>query len=149
MVTPSRPNQGALEEGGGVVLALRWQDLGIGEPGRIIDGDVQEVPAMPSIGVHARTARREAMADAIDLAQLLDVEMDHLARPFPFVADHRRLRFEPVQPVEAEPPQHQAHARAGHTQDPGNARSALALTPQMRDGCDLFGRQLMRAVVRR
>ncbi len=39
------PGHGALEEGGGVVLAFGGQQLGIGQPRGVIDADVQEVPA--------------------------------------------------------------------------------------------------------
>jgi hypothetical protein len=36
----------------------------------------------------------DPVADAVDAAELLDVDMDQLARPLALVADHRRLRLE-------------------------------------------------------
>lgn len=67
-VEASEPAQSPIEEGRGVDLSIRRQDLGIGEPGGIIGGDAQEVPEMPVVGMHARPARQDAMTDAIDLA---------------------------------------------------------------------------------
>jgi hypothetical protein len=44
----------------------------------------------------------DPVADAVDAAELLDVDMDQLARPLALVADHRRLRLERGEPSEPE-----------------------------------------------
>jgi hypothetical protein len=45
------------------------------------------------------------MADAIDPAELFDVEVDHLARTFTLIAAYRRRRLQGRESVEPEPPQ--------------------------------------------
>ena len=49
------------------------------------------------------------MADAVDPAELLDVEVDQLAGPCPLVADDLRLGVERLEPTEAVAAQDQAH----------------------------------------
>src|SRR5690606_7872203 len=133
------------EEGRGVELTFGRQDLGIGEPGGVIDGDMQEIPTMSLVGMQARPARQEAMTDAIDLPQLLDVEMDQFTRPRALVADHRRLGLEPGQAAQTQPAQHEPHRRAGQTKSVGNGHRRHPLPPQLGDLLDLRDRQLMRA----
>ena len=44
---PGEPGQSAAEEGHRTFLALVGEDLAVGEPGGVVDADVQEVPAEP------------------------------------------------------------------------------------------------------
>ena len=73
------PGEGALEEGHGAVLALVGQDLGVGQPGGIVDADMQELPAAAAL--LAGPVAGDAVADAVDPAELLDVDVDQLAGP--------------------------------------------------------------------
>src|SRR5205814_6949218 len=76
------------EAGGGGAFFVR-QDLGVGEPGVVVDGGVDVVVAGPAglPGPGAAAAGPPAAA-AGDLAELFDVEVDQLAGPVPFIA-HR------------------------------------------------------------
>jgi hypothetical protein len=40
-----KPGERPIEEGDGVLLAFARQDLGVGEPRGVVDGDVQVLPA--------------------------------------------------------------------------------------------------------
>jgi len=77
---------------------LVGQLLGVGQAGMIVQGGVQEDEAGPSStglgssrgSVLGRGAAVDAMAAARrDPPQLLDVDVDHVTRSGPFVADHR------------------------------------------------------------
>jgi hypothetical protein len=72
------------------------------------------------------------MADAVDPAELLDVEVDQLAGPCPLVADDLRLGVERLEPTEAVAAQDQAHGgdRAAEPAGDGGARQALAAQRQ-------------------
>ena len=82
------PGQRPLEEGHGALLALVGQDLGVGEARGVVDADVQEVPA--DAALLAAPVAGDAVADAVDPAELLDVEVDQLAGPLALVADRSR-----------------------------------------------------------
>ena len=76
----------APEEGDGVVLALIGRQFGIGEPGGVIDGDMERLPAGAALTALTSVIAGDAMADAVDAAELLAVDVDELARPFALVA---------------------------------------------------------------
>ena len=65
----------------------------------------------------------DAMANAIDPAELFDVDVDHLARALPLVAAHRFERFQGTDPVEPEPPQNAADRRRRQPQLGGDLLS--------------------------
>lgn len=76
------------------------------------------------------------MSDALYPAQLPDIEMDEIAGTLMLVADRWHDGLKPGQPVEPDPPEHQANCRAGHTQHPGNHRTGQPLPPQILDPRD-------------
>jgi hypothetical protein len=82
-----RPHQ---EAGHGLAL-LVGQDLDIGEPGRIVDGDVYELPADGA--VLAAPIAGDAMADVAEAGELLDVEVDELAGACAIVPPHRPAAY--------------------------------------------------------
>ena len=98
----TEPAQGAEQEGGGGVPALVAQHLDIGQPRRVIDRNMDEVPARAPIAA-ARAGAGDAMAGPVEPAELLDVEMDQLARPGALVTPHRLGRIEPGQPPHPRP----------------------------------------------
>jgi hypothetical protein len=65
------------EEGAGAFFALVGQELGIGEAGSVIDGDVQVLPA--DVARAAGEIAVDGMADAPDAAELLGVDVDQFA----------------------------------------------------------------------
>ncbi len=60
---------------------------GIGDAGAVVDGDVHEVPAAASTSIVDFAAVDAPAAAVRHLAQLLDIDVQQLAGPVPFVAD--------------------------------------------------------------
>ena len=72
-------------------------------------------------------------------AQLLDVEVDHLAWLLPLVADDGRLGIEHGKAAKAQPPQDRADGRARHAKPGGNLRPGEALAAELPDLGQPFG----------
>jgi len=85
--------QGGVEEGDGALCGFIREELGEGQAGVVIDGDVEELPAGAADGDRA-AGRGDAMAGACDARELLDVEVEKFARVRAFVAHDRRRRGE-------------------------------------------------------
>ncbi len=105
------------------------------QPAGVIDGDVQMVPADAPALALSGAIPAHPMADALEAAQALDVEIDHLAGPLAFVADHRRTGIKEGQTVEAEPSQHQGDRRTRQAKRvqspvPSAGRGATARSPR-------------------
>ena len=66
-------------EEAGVSGRLVGQDLGVGQARGVIDGDVQEFPADAALCCAPRAVAGDPVADAVDPAELLDVDVDQLA----------------------------------------------------------------------
>jgi hypothetical protein len=64
---------------------------------------MDELPANAAAVALASSVASEAMADLIELSEFLDVDVDHLARPFALVAAHRLGRLQRAQLVDAQP----------------------------------------------
>src|SRR5690349_25146197 len=75
-----------------------WMDLGERDARGVIDTDMDELPAAArtlSRGMGAAAAiASDAMADAPEAAELLDIEMDHVAGMLMFVTPGRWRRVE-------------------------------------------------------
>jgi hypothetical protein len=85
-------SQCGVKEGDGALGGLVWEKLGEGETAVVIDGDVEVFPT-GAAGVIALTVAGDAMAGAFDAGELLDVEMEQLARERALVTlDWRRRR---------------------------------------------------------
>jgi len=82
-----------VEESDGAAGGLIREELGEGETGVIIDGDVEELPA-GARGVIVLAVAGEAMAGAHDAGELFDIAMDELTRVLAFIAAERRRRLE-------------------------------------------------------
>ena len=67
--------------------------LGTSYSGMVITGVADRVAAIAGV----------AVADAIDPAELLDVDVDHLARMLALVAAHRFAGLQRLDPVEPDP----------------------------------------------
>src|SRR5205814_1710614 len=61
------------------------EDFGVGDARAVIDADVDVLP--PDAARLAPAIAGDPMPDVLDPAQLFDVQMQHLPRPRPFVAD--------------------------------------------------------------
>ena len=77
------------------------------------------------------------MADAIELAELFDVDVEDLAGGGPFVATDRLGRFERRKPVEAEALENAADGGRRHADFDGDLLAGMALPAQSLDrrGC--------------
>src|SRR4051812_49853229 len=69
------PGQSCIEEGYGAFLALVGQHGGEGQPRGIVDGDVEVFPAGAALAALPDAVAGDAVADAVDRAKLLDVDM--------------------------------------------------------------------------
>src|ERR1700739_4121080 len=126
--------ESCLEEGGGAASPLAVHHLGKGDARSIVDGDVDELPAR-SFAARAQIALSfavagNAMADAIDPAELFDVEMDHLARPLAFVATRRLGRLQSLDPVEPQTLQNAADGGGRQRELAGDLLAGITLTAQ-------------------
>ena len=108
MVIPAAANQacGAGQNAAAVSLLLVGEDLGVGQPGVVVDGGVQVAVAEDrGWPCRVRPVRRrlrsclrglagDAPAAAVgDVAELLDVDVDQLAGPVALVAADRHARW--------------------------------------------------------
>src|SRR5215203_1858514 len=94
-----------LEEGDSALLLLVREDLREGHPGGVVDADVDELPSdAPALALTGSIAG-DAMADAVEAAELFDIDVDQFAGMRAFVAANRRGGFERLDAVEAEPPE--------------------------------------------
>src|SRR5260370_15786722 len=70
---------GGLEEGYGAALALALHEVAEGHAGGVVDADMDVLPADAAAVALALAVAGDAMAYLIELAELFDVDMDHLA----------------------------------------------------------------------
>ena len=93
----SVPGDGRLEEGDCAHRLFVGMDPGERQPGMVVDGDMDELPARGGSVVALIAlpvpACGDAVADPIESAQLFDVQMDHLAGVLSFIAAHRLGRI--------------------------------------------------------
>src|SRR6266852_6612791 len=84
---------------------------------------MDELPADATGVALALAVAGDAVADLIELAEFLDIDVDHLARPIPFVATGRRGRLQGTQLVEPQLLENTAH---GGGRDAGLGGDLLA-----------------------
>src|ERR1019366_538053 len=106
--------EGGLQEGDGAFFLLVGQDLAEGDARGVVDADVDELPS----GAPAPLAGRaplagpiagDAVADLLEAAELLDVDVDQLAGGLALIAHHGLGRLQVPDPAEPGPPQDAAH----------------------------------------
>ena len=85
----AEPIDGAGGESDGALLAFVRQDLAVGQARGVIDGDVQVFPPGAALVALSGAVAGYAVTDPTDAAELLDIEMDDLARRFALIADDR------------------------------------------------------------
>src|SRR5216683_5210600 len=97
------PGDEASEEGGSGRGSFVSQNLGVSQSGGIVDGDVNELPAGASAALPAVAG--DTVADDLNAAQLLGVDMYELAGLVSLVAADGFCRVEVLEPGEALPSQ--------------------------------------------
>ena len=81
-------------------LLLICQHLDRGEPCGVVDGHVDQVASDASRAPLLPIAC-DAVSNLAEAGQLIDVDVNQFAGPFPFVALHRRLWIKVSQPAQA------------------------------------------------
>src|SRR4051794_25099129 len=77
-----------------LLLLLVREDLREGHPGGVVDADVDELPSdAPALALTGSVAG-DAMADAVEAAELFDIDVDQVAGMLTLVAANRRRGFE-------------------------------------------------------
>src|SRR4051794_33525230 len=94
-----------LEEADRALLLLVRKDLREGDPGGVVDADVDELPPDAPALALPRSVAGHAMADVIKATELFDINVDQFAGMFALVAANRRGGFERLDAVEAEAPE--------------------------------------------
>ena len=97
----AEPLQGPTEKAGHRQASFVGQQLDIGDPGMVIDRDMQTLPANALVDIHVPRAARDAVADPGDPPELLRVEVQQIAGARVLVAVHQRRRFQPPAPGQA------------------------------------------------
>jgi len=97
------------------------------------DGDVQGLPAGAARPAPAPPNAGDAMADAVDTAELLGVEVQELARSLALIADDRRPRLERGPPAEAVAAQDAADRRDRPAEPAGDRRGRQPLAAPLDD----------------
>ena len=120
------PGEGAAGEGDRTLLAFIAKHFGVREAAGIVDRHMQEFPAGAALIALSGAVTADAMADAIDAAELLNIDVDQLTRTLTLIPDDRRARIEGAQPAEPmtaqhhpdggeRPPEATRHGRGGAT----------------------------------
>jgi hypothetical protein len=121
---------GLLEECDCALLLFARHHLGESDPGVIVDGDVNELPADAPIVALSDAIARDAVADPVEASELFDVDVDHLARVIAFIPAHRLSRLQRREPVEAQASQDAAHCSGGNIQFIRDLLAGAALPTQ-------------------
>ena len=96
-------SQGVLQEGDGTLVSLIGQELGEGQAGVVIDGDMESFPA-GELGTTA-TASIAADGNLLVAGHSLDVEMQQIAGEGMFVTHNRRSRMQIPPTIQMSPTQ--------------------------------------------
>jgi hypothetical protein len=142
----------ALPLAGGRLSSFVLEHLGVGEPGGVVDADVDELPAggaapantalvanPDSIGADPAIGGHPMPGDD-DPPELLDVDVDELAGALSLVAVRRLGRLESREPSEADPPQPPRDGRERHLQALGDLGGGHPQSPQRLDRPHALGR---------
>jgi len=101
--------QGRLQEGDGAPFLLVGHDLGEGDG--VVNADMDEFPA--AAAAVGGAVAGDAVADPVEAAELLDVEVDHLAGRFALVANDRHGRLQILHPAALENPADRCRGNPG------------------------------------
>src|SRR6266568_1699405 len=128
---------GGEEQGDGAFVLLVGEDVGTCDTRMIVDRNVNEFPACALAAALAGAASGDAVADAAEAAELLNVEMDYLARLLALVAWAWRLRLEAGEQAEATMFENARDAGSGDAELSRDVLLGAALSAQSLDviGC--------------
>jgi hypothetical protein len=95
----AKVSQGGVEEGDRALLAFVRHDARVSESGGIINRDV-DVFVAGAAGVIALAVAGDAVADALDAGEFLDVEVDELTRVLAAITNDGRRGIEEGEAME-------------------------------------------------
>ena len=131
---------GPLEDAGCGRRLLVCEQLDVGEAAVVVDADVQILVA--GAGLEATTSPPEQpVPRTIEACELLDVEMDELARSLMLVAVDRLERIQAGATTQTRPFQDQRHRRECHPQHLGDLSRRHPQPPQPQYRLDTVGRR--------
>src|SRR5438876_1899461 len=139
------PGDQASKEGGSGRGSFVSQDFCVRQSGGVVDGDVDELPAGPPAVLLA--VARDAMADDLDAAQLLGVDVDELSRMVSLVAADGFFRVEVLEPGETLPSQDTGHRGRAQADARGDLGASLPPPAQSKDLFDNNGMGLTRTTM--
>ena len=116
--------------GDGAVLFLVGEQVGIGDARGVIDAYMQVLPAHAAGVGLAGSIARDAVPGADKPPELLDVEMNHVARVIVYITPRGFSRFEVFESRQAGSFQHPADGGGGHAERLGDMPAGQPLTPQ-------------------
>ena len=99
----------------------------------VVDRQMHIFPADPAGVALAGAVAGDPVTDPIELAQLLDVDVDDLARRGSFIAADRFGRLQRREPVEAEPLENTADGRRRNADLGGDLLAGMTLPAQSLD----------------
>src|SRR5215471_3230828 len=123
--------QRGAQEGDGAVGFLVGQDLAEGEARGIVDADMDILPTDAAAVALAGAIAGDAVADAVEAAELFDIDVEQFAEPLTLVAADGFGRFECPQLVEPEALQDPADAGRRDAQFGSDLLAGPALAPQL------------------
>src|SRR5579863_3820126 len=135
----AKESQGVEEKAQAGRAFLVGQDFRVGEARMVVDRQMQRLPAHPP-----SVALTGAVADAIELAELLDVDVDDLAWGVALITANRLGRLERGQAVEAEALEDTADGGGRHADFGGDLLAGVAAPAQSLDRRGCGRRRLVR-----
>jgi len=136
------PGDQSSKEGGSGRGSFVSQDFGISQTGGVVDSDVNELPAGSSAALPAVAC--DAVADDLDAAQLLGVDMDEFSGMVSLVAANGFLRVEVFEPGKTLPSQDARHRSRTRSDARGDLVPGLPTPAQSEDLLDNVGMGLTR-----
>ena len=127
------PGQCAAGKSDSAVGFFVGEDFAVGQAAGIVDGDVEIFPAGAALVALAGAITGDAVADAVDAAEFLDVDVDEFAGFLALIAHDLWPGFERAEPSKTEPAQHGADGRARQTKLTRDLRTGAPLAAQALD----------------
>jgi hypothetical protein len=136
------PGDQSSKEGNRCWRPFVGKDFGISETGGVVDGDVNELP--PGTAAALPAIAGDAVADDLDAAQLLDIDVDELSGTVSLVTADGFLGVEVLEPRETLLGQDAGHCGRTRSDTRGDLGSGLPTPAQSEDLLDDERRGLTR-----
>jgi hypothetical protein len=121
-------SNGGVQEGDGGSGGKGGEDLGEGDAGVVIDGDVKVLPAAVKLAAAASIGTNHNAGEA---SQLLNIEVEQIARGSVLITDQRRSRLQIAHAVQTQAAKNATDGSAAQASSLGNVEAGEALAPQL------------------